>query len=299
MFNRSDVNERAGEYNALLDSISLINNHGGFADLAPQVLEYMDSAEPVGLDQQGNVVFPYRYSPDNGPPVLMIRPDEQLAAAGVRGVASEVRIARELVRQTGETSVLQKEALDMRMTIGEQCLAMVKHSAIPVTAHQDPTDTFTVHLPRMLILNARRIPPERLGSIFAHEVDHWNFGINQQGAMQSTPGKRLTPHQLLAASEKQALKTSYTIERNLGAYAGMSTIAVIAEAYASITPSEAGTLVEDLITQRSRTRTVRGLMAPLASMVVSELFGNPDEYVTLDELAAFQAMGLVLTNETP
>lgn len=285
----SDVNERLPRFREAATSINFLKVSGALEDVADSVVDYLDAMEPVGLDDQGQLVIPSDMDPVETPPVLMMLPGE----GGLRVRFPGGDVARGAInRAIRATGVRISEAAEIRDRDVKlhNASGYISLQALMLTPPNDqgPHVGFA---PDMIVMGAG-YPSYMLGSYMAHELDHWDFLTHDEYlAMQEK--RRLSIAELITISEKRAYGTSYKIEDNLYTYdKPQYSLDNLARHYEGIMPQNGNLILNGL---RVVDADKRHGVAPaaLAAKVFERLYGSPDELVTADEVTAFKSAGLV------
>lgn len=294
MIGFTDVNSRLPRFRQALDSIADIERRGGFDGVAPQVVEYLKASEPVGLGDYRQVQLPDEHDPQTTPAVLMLHPHEYDYRVMHRESERERQAADAIISQAGDRTPLLPGMLSMASRLPAAFAAGVLITPVPVIPENRGRMPFAVSVPRVMVVKGEdMVSAANLGLVMAHEADHWDFCLNNAGALQN-PAQHppYTPLQRLATAEKRAYsQTSWRIEANLGYQALQPED--LAAAHAGIATAEAHRLLE--IDKRTVSLFPdRHISLSLAVAAASLLFGRSGETVASpQETHAFLMMGVI------
>lgn len=284
----SDINERLPRFREALESIKDTQRRGGYEGVDDAVLDCIGGMEPVGLDEQGVVVLPENYRPENGPPVLMLQPKEIHSRIILPGTEAEIATATRIAQQSGVSASISKNYVhrSIAITYGDAGQASINSSGIGFTPRGEDTPYY-VFLPQLLSISPTA-SRKFMGSTLAHEGDHWDFDLNS-GILQSNPQRRYTPTEIDAIAEKRAYNTTHIIEQNLGYHATHLSVDAIAEEHAHLAPAELGKQLHEHIYGSRREQIDHAL----AVAAIAKILGDSDMLITPEEITALQHLEII------
>lgn len=159
-----------------------------------------------------------------------------------------------------------------------------------------PADPRQKEMPVLLprVITFRTEPKHHLSSeIVGHELDHWDLALHGAAAIHQDHSYPDVSW-LKVFLEKRAYRTSYTIDRTLGAQA-VASVAEVAQEFKGYSFLRIKELHLRLLAkqQEAGSRMDRLRTVALTVLVAEQLFGNPREPVTYEELAALGTLGLI------
>jgi len=284
-----------------MDAVNTLEKKGGLEGVPGYVTKYLRGAVPVGLDNEGIVVLPDDYAPENGPPVLMLRSQEVYRNFGLRGSDSEIETAYAIAFQARvKPANIDKEILNRPLDLDSKVdfPAGVRSSKMVSPAlrrsGRPSSHRYNFMIPRLLTVSSEeRIAPDRLGEVMAHEADHWDFYLNEAGHLQRDPKRQLSREEMVAIAEKRGYATSRKIKENLGHYARLGYDDPI-ERFASIIHKRHPRNPTDILRLSSEyTKDSTDNVAALAVFAITTAFGKKGKLVTKKELEAYKLLGIV------
>jgi hypothetical protein len=275
----TDLNKRLPRFREALAAIADTRRRGGYEGLSSNVMDRLENMEPVGLDDNRHLVFPENYNPDTCSPVLMILPNETGQPITFDAHEAEVAMARRMsgiARVTTDIDTLKHTASIL--------------SGFAAWVHLTPigggTGSGMPFLPRITFVGAMSLAD--IGVTLAHEADHLDFFFGEAPRIQSRRGENYSIDELKTVAEKLGYRTTRHIECNLGYYQPLEPLDELLKSYKA---SRDITMIGSDLNGRCQAAGLRP--APLAALVIEQLFGKAGERVTSEEVDAFKYYGLI------
>lgn len=247
----------------------------------------MQGAEPVGVDADGTLILPPSYSPKNGPPVLMLHPDEEGRTITLPTNPVDISNVERISAQSG-TPVT---AVPPHLLVSKSVALRMAHGVILSTPLRltpgsgDPP--FDIMVPRLMAIQTPLGRNILSGETLAHEADHWNFFMNTAGTLQNNPSRRYDVAELHAIAEKRA----YTITRQVRANVGHEAEGLAHQEIVDIMSGHPAVLAIGTLAASQK-----GSLAQDAAVMVgaiTELYGKEDEPITDDELYILKLLKII------
>jgi hypothetical protein len=290
----SDVQTRLPRFEGIMGAVDEARSQGAYQQVAADVLRLMDKAQSIGLSDTGELVLPEGYDPTTGPAVLALHTDEQFRPIGLPGDnLSEKRLAQAIAAQSGTECTNMCHLADVETA--RHGPAMVIVSGLPVVAADGSNEAYEVEVPRVIVLGGEEeLPNDVAISALPHELDHWEYYLNNAGRLQSRYG-RYSPSETSTITEKRAYRTSYYVETATGAYPPVD-FASFAQHNQGLHPrsDELANAFEELCPADAVGANFKdGIPMSILSMGFTALYGVPGQPVTTHEQVAYAAYGLL------
>jgi hypothetical protein len=289
----SDINDRLPSFREIVGQVRADYEKGHFDETPFDFAHYMEGMQPTGLTEDGTVVIPPSYNPLDGPLVLATQPKEKGRVVHLpNGNSYERQAAERIAAQAGLPAAVPEHLLRASHSIDRYATGVI-NNVIGITPHNPTQSARPILLPRLMVLDGKNLKAtDMVTPSVGHEMDHWDFYLNQAGAIQSQQGPS-TVQWLRALGEKRAYRTSYAIERSLGHHALTPSVEDVVRAHAATEPHNAHRIFNQITPhlQRRGMFRRRGSAGSLSALAIEQLFGNPQLPVTSEELQAMSAVG--------
>lgn len=295
----SDINSRLPRYREIMASVEDIGKAGGLEGVSQQVLDYVHASEPVGVDEDGEVVMPPGHDPSKSPVFLplQLREDKEMSCpiGGEADLGLVKRLLEQALNKNVHFSDPRRFAESYKQKIDLPSRAHVTNAMVPIPPYEtNAAEQHYIKVPRVIVVRGRDKVSGRLQGLAAvHEVDHWDFMVNESGVLQSHPEARYSEERFRAVMEKRAYLTQYKVEANLGHYAKEG-VARLVELHTDTKPGDIFSMVEDIESLKVVNAQPKDCTdTALAVFVASRLFGQPDTLVSDQEVEAFRTLGVL------
>ena len=281
---RTDLSERNDLfYDFVSYSRYRINNCVDSDAINPSIKHLLDGAFPVGLDEDGEIVLPRSYDPREGPPVLMLRRGERAEILWSEGMEKAVG----LVASKANVEPTWLSNFKPFYTVDLPAVALWRING----TDKDNPDT-PLLIPLCVTIPCTDDAPQRVPSVAAHELDHWNFVLDELPGLALRHTK-LSPSQVLTQTERRAYETSYLVEQSLGLLGGMPNANMLADMYQGIRPEHAYKIANTVANEADRRGVLNNIAASLAAVTMTKIFSRREAVVTADEVTAYRSAGYV------
>lgn len=293
--NRSDINNRIQRFDEIRQAVGGIKEKGGLESVSESIHGYLAGAVPVGLDSKGTVVYPDSYDPQAGPAVLALKPGER-AKFDLRD-ANELEAA-EIARLYDSSSHDNRGDSPSFYTRNEDTLTHINvpigpDAAVQLITYQRQSENASVFaMPRVLVVrDNKKVKGDDLGTLMAHEADHWDFYLNRAAKIQRDSKDGYTIKELVAIGEKEAFTTSRKVNEGIARSAAHTSLDQLHQRIKDKKPDSYRTTMR-LLREYCRASGLKGeLPMDIAVFAISTALGSKDVCLTPIEHKALQRLG--------
>jgi hypothetical protein len=287
---KSDVESRLPHYNRVADAVKLIKNNKGLEHVSEPIRNLLENMVPVGVDEQGFVVFPESYDPQKGPAILMLDDGQE---ARIKATDAMVRNAESISEKAGiPVANMDPSLFDSTVSLTEGGAHV--HSAVITLQKGDGTKECEVLNPLLIAFSTSVLDiadPRRLGETLAHEVDHWDFNMNELPRLQHESPQTYPANELVAISEKRAYGTSHAVLSDINYYPKNGDMEAVVARHQGITTDQFEQLGNDLVQEYGY--PPKELNAAIAVAGIAKVYGKPGQHITPEEIELLKRFGLI------
>lgn len=295
----SDVADRLPEFEEIRVAVKDLVSQGALEGVSEEVKYYLDRMVPVGVNEQGEVVRPEGYRPEEMLPVLVVKPGEAVNEYKLPGLTEEAETAERMIKSTGTLVSMTPQVLDRPVggNLSTSNPAHTRYSELLIAPRDAPDKPYPVYLPRLMVISSAILAEDKK-LVLAHEADHWDFFIRIAPTLGNENGERYSGAQLQTLAEKCAYETQYAVAEKLGHYDSVESVEELAEPFkiADIPPEYAdyaAAMPRSLQRHLLFSNVPEVSRMPFIVKAITYTYGRPDKLITDEEVIAFRNIGIL------